>query len=489
LDTVRHIKQLGSDTIVYGISGTIARSISIFLVPLYTRVFTPADYGVIAVITSLIALLTAFVILGLDNSSARWFYDSTDIAHRKSIISSWFWTQASISVLAALVLIIFSSPIAVILLGSEEHSSLIRLAALMIPLGTFSKVIGNWLRYQRKAFSTAIFFTFSSLLSIGMIFLFVLVLRKGMSGLYYGHVLASFIVAIIAAMILKTWINPRIIKRQVLKEMLVFGLPLVPASIAAWATASSDRFILNLFLDMSEVGIYSIAATLASVIALLTTAFQMAWGPFAYSILDKPESSIVYSKVLSIYAWGGCFLGTALSLFAPLVLTIFTTPQYFDAASSVPFLVFSQLLIGSKYILSIGSSIAKKSTVVAGSIFIGAGASVAINFLLIPLIGRDGAGISSLIAYVFSAIFLYYFSQHYYPIAYHIKGVLLCFGFAWLLIGIDHFLIPSDGAFSYFVRIFMCLMFIPMAFWMGLVKVVHIQYLWGKYAPGVLKVR
>jgi O-antigen/teichoic acid export membrane protein len=178
-----------------------------------------------------------------------------------------------------------------------------------------------------------------------------------------------------------------------------------------------------------------------------------------------------------------------MSLFAPLILKLFTTPKFYGAASSVPFLVFSQLLVGSTYILTLGSSVKKKSFVIAGSLFIAAGASVSLNFLLIPFVGRNGAGISSMLAYIASATFLYFASQKYYRLPYKIKEVLVCFGFAWLLIGIDRFLLPSDSVFAYAARILMCLMFIPMAFWMGLVKVGHIQHLWGKYVLRDIRVR
>jgi O-antigen/teichoic acid export membrane protein len=484
-----HIRQLGSETIVYGISSTIARFIGIFLVPLYTRVFSPSDYGVIAIITSFTALLTTFVVLGLDNSSARWFYDSQDGSRRKSIITSWFWTQNLVSWAAALIIVFTADDLAFLLFGTSEHGRLLRLVAFLIPLGTFGKVLGNWLRYQRKAWFTALYFTTTSLVTIGMVLLFVLGLRRGLSGLYTAQILSATLAAFIAIASLRSWINPRKISPTILKEMLVFGLPFVPASIAAWVTTSSDRLIINFYLDMSEVGIYSIAATLASAVALATTAFQMAWGPFAYSILHKPESSLVYSKVLSIYAWGSCLLATAMTLFAPLLLTIFTTPKFYGAASSVPFLVFSQILIGSRYILSIGSSIAKKSFVVAGSMFISAGASVLMNFLLIPLIGRDGAGISSLVAYSASVIFLYAYSQHHYPLPYRVKEILVFYSFAWLLIGINHFFLPPSGLFPFLIRLLLCMLFVPLAFWADLVKPEHILRLWRKIIHYSVKTR
>ncbi|MCK4830253.1 oligosaccharide flippase family protein, partial [bacterium] len=167
MSVFRHIKQLAAESIIYGISGTVAKSIGFFLIPIYTRIFSPADYGIIALITTLTGLLGMFVVLGLDNSSARWFYDTDEVQNRKHTISSWFWCQLSVSCIFALGLILFASHISALLFKSQEYAILICLAAITIPLRTFSKVLGNWLRYQRRAWTTTIFSTASSLSTIG----------------------------------------------------------------------------------------------------------------------------------------------------------------------------------------------------------------------------------------------------------------------------------------------------------------------------------
>lgn len=470
MDVAKYIKQLGSETIIYGISGTIGRFIGIFLIPLYTRVFSPADYGVIALVASLVELVSTFIVLGLDNSSGRWFYDSDDTGQRKRIISSWFWCQALMGVIAALIISLFAHQIAGSLLDSSQYATVIRVAALMIPLGTFSKVFGNWLRYQRRAWMTMIYFTTSSLGTIGLIALFVLVWGQGLVGLYWAQVTAAVLMALVVVAVFKSWIAPQYVSWTLLKEMLVFGLPLVPASIASWVRASSDRFILQMFSETSEVGLYAIAGTIASGVALITGAFQMAWGPFAFSILHEIDSVRVYSKVLSVYSLLGCLLGTAVSLFAPLFLQLLTTPDYFPAVSCVPYLAFSYLVVGAIYIVAIGSSIAKKSTPIAVSIFTGAGVNALLNFVLIPCFGREGAAFSALLSNICAVAYLYSASQKNYHIPYQLKDALICFGFSWLLIGIDHFFIPTSGLAAFGARVSMCLLFVPLAFWLRIIK-------------------
>jgi O-antigen/teichoic acid export membrane protein len=481
LATFRQIKRLGSETIIYGISGTISRFIGIFLVPLYTRVFSPSDYGVIAIITSFTVLLSIFIVLGFDNSSARWFYDSDDLDRRKRIIATWFWNQFFVGLVLCLLIISFANPIAKVLLKSETHENLIRLAAVLIPLGTFSKVTGNLLRYQRRPWAATIFFTATSLGNIGLVVLFVLIWQRGLEGLYWAQIAAGTLSSFMAIFLLFDWINPGRFSKKLLKEMALFGLPLMPAGIASWITTSSDRLILQLFLDSSEVGLYAIAATIASAMALITAAFQMAWGPFAFSIINEKDSVIIFSRVLSIYVFVGTLIGSVISIFAPLIMSILTTDQYLPAVTSIPFLVFSHLIIGSTYILSTGSAIAKKSMPIATSIFIGAGSSIALNFLLIPWIGRDGAAVSSLLAYGLSAIYIYFASKKHFPIPFHLKEVLIYFTFGLLIIGVDNTFIQQIETGANGVRILLLSPFIPLALLTGLIKPIHIKSVLQEY--------
>jgi O-antigen/teichoic acid export membrane protein len=473
----KHIKQLGIETLIYGISGTISRFVGIFLVPLYTRIFTPTDYGIIGSVTAMTGLLSTFIILGLDSASARWYYDTSDTTRRHKVISSWFWCQFTVGVATALVLLSFAPQVSNLLFKSEEYALVLRLVALTIPVGAFTKVVGNWLRYQRRAWMTAVFFTSNSLGMITIIFLFVLVWHKGLTGLYLAHLIAGLVMVPVAAIILKAWIGPKHISLQILKEMLLFGLPLVPAAVAAWVTASSDRLILPLFFDQAETGIYTVAISISSGVALVTSAFQMAWGPFAFSILHEQNSTRVYGEVFSIYALLGCLLCTGMSLFAPQLLYVFTTPRYYAAASSVPFLVFAYLAIGASYIASLGSSIAKKPVPIATSILIGAGVNTVLNFILIPHLGKDGAAIATLIAYLSALVYVFFASQRSYHIPYRSQDALICFGFSWLLIAIDHFLIPTEGLGALGARAVMCLFFIPLGFGLGIAKPAHVRWL------------
>jgi O-antigen/teichoic acid export membrane protein len=114
------------------------------------------------------------------------------------------------------------------------------------------------------------------------------------------------------------------------------------------------------------------------------------------------------------------------------------------------------------YIAATGATIVKKSAVVAVSIFVGAAMNTGLNFLLIPGFGKEGAAVSTLIANLGMVVTLYRASQRLYPLPYRVKEGLFCFGFSALLIGIDQWLIPPEGASAFLLRIGMGLLFLPL---------------------------
>jgi O-antigen/teichoic acid export membrane protein len=466
------LRQLGGDTLIYGIGGTINRFIALFLIPIYTRVFSTDEYGVIATFTAFISGAFLVVVFGLDSASSRWFYERQDPAYKKSVISSWFWFQSGWGMAIATSIVLFARPITRLLAISDKYSYLAVYVAAMILLTCFSKVTVYTLRLQRRPWTMVIYAILSTLLIVGGILLFVVTLKKGLRGFYIAQVAMGIIMGIAGLVLLREWISPRDFKWSRLTEMLRFGLPIVPFGICQWITLSSDRILLGYLANTSEVGVYAIAYSLTAPIGLLTMAFSMAYGPFSMSLIQHPSSRLVYSKVLSLYAAIGCFICTFVSLFAPELVALVTTPKFHAAANCLPFLSFAVMLSGGAFVAMTGLSIAKRTNLIALGAFIGAALDVGLNFLLIPIWKKQGAAISVLVSSLVSLIVVFYFSQKHFHIPYQFGVALELLGLSALLIGINAML-PGAGHFSLplaALKLALCATFLPVAFHLGVLK-------------------
>src|SRR5262249_53203834 len=154
----KYLRQLASESLVYGLTGVLARFISVFLIPVYTRVFSPDDYGVMSLVTTTMAFVSTFVVLALDNSAQRWFWDTEAADDRKETIASWVCCQLVVSFSFATVIILSADHLAQWILGRPGAGIYFCLVAISIPLSALGNVLTNWLRMQRRPWAATAYF-------------------------------------------------------------------------------------------------------------------------------------------------------------------------------------------------------------------------------------------------------------------------------------------------------------------------------------------
>jgi O-antigen/teichoic acid export membrane protein len=280
---------------------------------------------------------------------------------------------------------------------------------------------------QRRAAATAVFTVVIALLNIGLNVLFVVVLRLGLSGIFYAQLLSSAVAAIWTFALFRKQIDPRRFSWPRWREMAAFSLPLVPGSIAFWVINLSGAYFIQLMNSTREAGLFYIGSNVAGILAIFTAAFQMAWGPFAYSIYRRPDAKQVYAEVLLGFLSVTCLISLGLMLFAPELLMIFATQDYEGAAWVAGLLAFNHVLIGVGYIASIGTGIAKNNRAYGAAMVVSAGVLVALNLVLVPRFGKEGAAVSILLAQVTVPLAIFVHAQKLYPIPYKFGKAVIIF--------------------------------------------------------------
>ncbi len=473
------LKQLGKETLVYGLAGVISKFIAFFLLPIYTRIFSPQDYGVIGIITTTMAAVSIFVVLGLDAAAGRWYYDSEDIQDRKRSIASWAITQAAVATLFGLLIFLNAKSLGMLLLNQEKAGIYFQYAGIWLPTTVLGMVATNWLRFQRRPWATAIFALATSLSNILLAIFFVIVLHRGLSGVYQAQVFAGILSTILAIFILRDWINPRYFSLPRLSAMLRFALPLIPGSMAYWIVNFSDRYFVQYYTNTAEVGLYQVGASLASAVAILTGAFQQAWGPFALSIYPQKDSRKVYAETLSIYLVITCLATVSLTLLAPEIINLAATRQYSGASTVIGFLSMSYVLIGLTYIAATGPTIMKRSGPTGIAMTAAAVINIILNILLAPRFGRTGSALATMLAQAVVPIYLFYRAQSMFPIPYRFRDAL---GILAVTVGLIVFGViwqPANPWIGLVVRLALTIMYIPALFLLRIVTVDQLRGLFG----------
>jgi len=466
------LRAIASDSMVYGLSGIISRFISIFLVPIYTRLFSPEDYGVMSLVGSFIAVVSIFVVLGLDNSAHRWYWDTEDENDRRRTIASWAWCQFGVSSICCLVIFFAADFIGQEVVGRADAGGYFRIAALTLPLTVLGGVVSNWFRMQRRPWATTFYALGTTLLTVGLTLVFVVGLRWGLAGVYTAQAVALGVGSIVAAFLLRDWIAPRFIYGARLRQMLRFALPLIPAGLAYWVVGFSDRYFVQAYTNTAEVGLYSIGSALAAGVALVTGAFQQAWGPFALSIHQQSDARDTYASVFLFYLWLTGALCAGISLFSPEILHVLTTAEYAGASVVVGILALSYAMIGLTYIAGTGPSIARQTGPTGIAMVAAAVLNVVLNFAMVPHYGKIGSAVATLISQSVVPIYLFRRSQQLYPIPYRFTAGAVLFALTLSIIGIGIQIDAKNIWIAIAFKLALLSLFIPIVF---LLKLATIQ--------------
>jgi O-antigen/teichoic acid export membrane protein len=417
----KYVRQLFGESVVYGLSGVVSTLIGMLLVPVFTRTFAPAEYGVVAVVSTTNALVSVFIVLGLDAATTTWTWQKPETEERRTTFSSWFAVTAVIAATVGSVMAAASPLLSRIAFGVTGYAKIWALAGLIIAFGSFSRIANTWFRAMRRPAHAVAFSLTTSLTTVGLSVLLVVGFRWGLVGMYLAQLASASVGFVLVIIVLREIVSMRAARAARLREMLRFSLPLVPASVLFWLMNSAASYFLNAYCAREEVGLYQIGGSIAGVLAMGTWAFIQAWGAFALSIADRPIAKTIYAVVGELFTVGGLFAALVLSVFAPLVLAIFTTPRYAGARNVVGILAVNVVVLGVPQVITMVFALLKKNGPFAWGVTLGAAVTVPLFFLLVPRFGKEGAAVAVVLGNGLVPLYLFREAQRMYPLPYSFR--------------------------------------------------------------------
>jgi O-antigen/teichoic acid export membrane protein len=419
----REIKRLARHSAIYGIGGLVSRILAVLLLPVYAKYLGAAGFGKIETVVAFTTVLVIVLRFGISSAFFRFYFDSTDQAHRTLVVRTSFWFTMTMATAGLVVGWVLAAEIdGWLRLGDDPW--LVRAAFVGLWAQMNYEQLTSLFRVEER--STA--FVFASLanvlITIAATLLLVVAWDKGPTGAVVGNFVGTLAVYAVLLAYRRYQLGLQF-DRNLLREMNRFGLPLVPSALALWAINFVDRIFIAHYKGQAEVGVYSVAVRISSAVVFLMIAFRLAWPAFAYSISDDREAKRTYSFVLTYLVFVCCWISLALGALAPWLVDILAPkPEFARAAEAVAPLAFAATAYAGYTVLAIGSGRARKTQgnwVVAG---VAALVNIVLNVALIPPYGMIGAAISTLVAYVVLFAGMYVYAQSVYPVAYQRRRVL-----------------------------------------------------------------
>lgn len=419
-------KQLFGETIIYGVSSVLTRFLNLLLLPLYTNILSPNEYGVLNILSTTFSILWLVSVLALDSASFVFFHDFNEESKRKKIFSSWFWVQALIGFFLCLMGFLSSAGLSKLFFQDEAYSSEFRLISLLLLFNLLPNIVWNWLRVKRKVKATALFTLVQSAIIIGCNVWFIFGLKFGVKGFFYAQLVSGLVMSVAAFIMLEDWIYLKYFDKALVKRMLLFSLPLVPTAMASWGLNSTGGYFIQARLGAAEVGLYQTGITLSGILAFITTSFTQAWGPFAMSIKDQGDVRHFYARIFIVYISLIGLLASGVLIFSSDILNLVTSAEYADADWVAGLLSFNAMLIGLNYIASIGLNIVKDMKPFAFASIVGSILNLVLFYFGALFWGKEGCAVASLFSNIAISIFIFRSAQRKFSIPYDFKkGIVL----------------------------------------------------------------
>lgn len=422
------IKRLGTETAIYGISTILGRFLNFLLVPLYTNVLTPHEYGIATYVFSLIAFMNIVYGYGMESAYFR-YTASGEIGTGKQHFSTPFIALFVSSSLFSLFLLLTAENIATVIELPPHSSSIIHYASWILFFDTLVLIPFASLRLHHKAGFFAFVKFLNILITVTSNIVLLVIYRMGLEGIFLSNLIASGITLFILLPTIEREFSTDF-SSELLRALLKFGLPVVPAGLAAIVIQVVDRPILRMLTDDPTVGIYQANYRLGIFMMLIVQMFEYAWRPFFLSNAKEPNAKDMFSRILTYFVLLMTTAFLLLSLFLPDIvkITVFGKhiihPDYWPALGIVPIILLGYMLLGIYNNVVAGVYIEKKTQYLPIVTFIGAGINIAANFLLIPSLHVYGAALATLLSYCAMAVVMYTLSQRVYPVPYEWKRLL-----------------------------------------------------------------
>ncbi len=392
--------------LVYGMTGIIGKAIPVVMVPIITRLIPDTSiYGVSDLLHVLVSFGSAFAVLGMYDAMFRVFFDDDTQEHKLAVCSSALSVVAISSVATGAVVIIFSRSFSNLLFTTDEYYVWVILMGIQIALGALDSIIAAPTRMQNKRKVYVVLSVVTPLISYG-ISIPLIVFIDPLFGLIMGG-FASVVSKLFIFWVLNgKWFQFRFVNKTRALEMLKIGLPLMPTFLIYWIFNSFDRVMISNMLGTSQNGIYAVGAKAASISQLIYTGFAGGWQYFAFSTMKYKDQVQLTSR---IYEYLGIISLVATILimpWLPLLFQLLFTGDYVLGYQVAPYLFLSPLLLMLFQTSGSQLLVIKRSHWVTISLVIGAGLNVFLNYLLIPVLGIEGASIATLIGYSSSVVIM-----------------------------------------------------------------------------------
>jgi len=403
------LKSIGKHSAVYAVGWMASSLVSLLMLPVYTRFLSTSDYGVLSLIDQSMTIVRILLMAGIGSAIAKFYHDASDNRQRRSVVATAFWmVLVSTGVWAGLCL--WLAPwLSQIVLGSADYTSCFHVAVAVIAC---EGVLSVFLASLTAANRSRVFVVYSLVRLITGVtanVLFIVVLRYGVMGMLLGNLVSSGLASVagVAQLVRENGLAFDTAKAW---RMLLFGLPLIPASVAAAVMHNASQYLLRYFTDLHQVGIFALGFKLPFMLnALVLGTFAIVWNNATiYEVAKQPDAKRLFARITLYFMLVYAVCQFALAALAVPLTHLIAAPEYFQAYAVIPVVAFGCVFYAMHMFVSVGAYIREKTWLLPTVYVTCAVFNVAANWFVIPRFGFMGAAWVTVATYAMFSVLGYF---------------------------------------------------------------------------------
>ncbi|MBB3696448.1 oligosaccharide flippase family protein [Flammeovirga yaeyamensis] len=436
------------------------RLINYLLVPIHTKVFSPDDFGILSLFYSYAVLFNVIYTYGMETTYFR--FATKDKENKDKVFSKVLSSVIITSVLFSGILWI-CTPYISTYLDYDNSSTFVKVFATLFAVDAILAIPFASLRVEGKAKRFAILKIIEVLLTVGLNYLFLVIFNDlyaaaeptSLLGQYYDPEFGlgySFVANLISKVSILILLSDKILKVKLqwswksMKPYYKYGFPLLFSGLAFAVNEVFDRILIPILLPKDfyafgdaeyALGVYSACYKLSIFVTFTVQAYKYAAEPFFFNQANSKDSPKVFANIMYYFVIVLMLMVVGVTANLEWLASIFIRQkEYLIGLPVVPILLMANIFLGMYYNLSVWFKVTDNTKYGAIISFIGAGITLTLNFILIPLLGFYGSAIATFVCYFSMMVIAYLLGNKYYPIPYNVKMIsfYLILGGAFLVL-------------------------------------------------------
>ncbi len=408
------IRKASKDALIYGLVSLFPISLGFISIPIYTRLFNPTEYGQLSIAQLTANYVALFLFPWLSASFLRFYEAYKKINKEKEFVGNYIALLFALSLSSLLIYAILLFFIRFFNVFNDTLFRILIISAFLMFFNGFMGFLQNYYRTKRESKNYATVAIGNSFFTLVAGLLLVLIFGFGVEGILLGSASVSGVIAIIAMVILIKKYSLSSIKfdKDILKEALVYGSPVIFSGFANWMLRFADRYIIQISRDSSEVGIYSVSYGISEkTIMLIITAIAFSVMPtliFSWEHNGKKATEKLlkqftrYQFILLLPATLG------LIILAPQFMSLLVGEGFREGVTALRFVAAGVFFLGLYNLTNVGLFINKMTKTVARNVLIVGAVNIILNLITVPIFGYIAAAVNTLISYILLWLMSYF---------------------------------------------------------------------------------